>query len=41
MGSHLSVESEPTRGTRIAVEIPLHLPEAIDEELKANTYSGR
>jgi len=41
MGSDLSVESEPARGTRIAVEIPLHLPETIDEELKTNTYSGR
>jgi len=41
MGSHLRVESEPGRGTRIAVEVPLHPPERIDEELKADTYSGR
>jgi signal transduction histidine kinase len=41
MGSHLRVESEPGRGTRIAVEISLNPPEAVDEELKANTYSGR
>ena len=46
MGSHLQVESEPGRGTRIAVEVPLHPregrpAEGIDEELKANTYSGR
>jgi len=43
MGSHLTVESEPGRGTRIAVEISLHPPEAIDidEEPKTNTYSGR
>jgi signal transduction histidine kinase len=41
MGSHLSVESEPGRGTRIAVEIPLGPSEAIDEEPKTNTYSGR
>jgi signal transduction histidine kinase len=41
MGSHLRVESEPGRGTRIAVEVPLHPPEGSDEELKANTYSGR
>jgi signal transduction histidine kinase len=40
MGSHLRVESEPGRGTRIAVEIPLHPQEAIDEELKTNSYSG-
>jgi signal transduction histidine kinase len=41
MGSHLKVESEPGRGTRIAVEVPLRPAEGIDEELKANTYSGR
>ena len=41
MGSYLRVESEPGRGTRIAVEVPLHPPEGSDEELKANTYSGR
>jgi signal transduction histidine kinase len=40
MSSHLRVESQPGRGTRIAVEVPLHAPEGIDEELKANTYSG-
>jgi len=40
MGSHLRVESEPGRGTRIAVEVPIHPPEGIDEELKTNTYSG-
>jgi len=41
MGSHLQVESEPGRGTRITVEVAVQSPEAIDEELKANTYSGR
>jgi signal transduction histidine kinase len=41
MGSHLRVESEPGCGTRIAVEIPLRPSEAIDEEPKTNTYSGR
>jgi len=41
MGSHLKVESDPGRGTCIAVEIPLHPPEVNDEELKTNTYSGR
>ncbi len=46
MGSHLKVESEPGHGTRIAVEVPLlpregHPAEGIDEELKANSYSGR
>ncbi len=41
MGSHLQVESEPGRGTRVIVEVRVHPPEGIDEELKANTYSGR
>jgi signal transduction histidine kinase len=41
MGSQLNIASEPGRGTRVAVEVPLHPPELIDEELKANTYSGR
>lgn len=40
MGSHLRVESQPGRGARIAVEVPLQPAERIDEELKANTYSG-
>lgn len=42
MGSALRIESEPGRGTRIVVEVPLVRPsETIDEELKANTHSGR
>jgi signal transduction histidine kinase len=41
MGSHLRVESEPGRGTRIAVEIPVHRPEVIDDKLKTNTHSSR
>jgi len=46
MGSHLRVESESGHGTRIAVEVPLHPreghpAEGIDEEFKANSYSGR
>jgi two-component system sensor histidine kinase UhpB len=41
MGSQLKVESEPGRGTRITVEVPVHPHEVIDEELKANTYSSR
>jgi signal transduction histidine kinase len=40
MGSQLKVESEPGRGTSIAVEVPVHLREAIDETIKTNTYSG-
>ena len=41
MGSHLKVKSEPGHGTCIAVEVRLHPAEEIDEELKANSYSGR
>jgi signal transduction histidine kinase len=42
MGSRLMVESEPGRGTRVSVQIPArsYSNELIDEELKANTYSG-
>jgi signal transduction histidine kinase len=40
MGSRLHVESEPGQGTRISVEVPIQPPETIDEELKANSYSG-
>jgi signal transduction histidine kinase len=40
MGSQLKVESEPGSGTRVAVEVLVHPPEGIDEELKTNTYSG-
>jgi signal transduction histidine kinase len=41
MGSHLGIASEHGRGTRIAVEVPLQPAEGIDEDLKADTYSGR
>ena len=41
MGSQLRVESQPGRGTRISVEVLIQPAETIDEELKANTYSGR
>ncbi len=41
MGSHLRVQSEPGRGTCIAVEVPLQEPEGVDEEFKANSHSGR
>lgn len=39
MGSQLKIESEPGCGTRIAVEIPVKPGEAIDDELKTDTYS--
>jgi signal transduction histidine kinase len=41
MGSQLKVQSEPGRGTRIDVEVPLFSSEPMDEGVKANTYSGR
>jgi len=40
MGSQLSIQSEPGRGTRIAVEVPFVPRKPSDEELKTNTYSG-
>lgn len=40
MGTYLRVESEPGCGTRIAVQVPIPSPEAMDEELKTNTHSG-
>jgi signal transduction histidine kinase len=40
MGSELKIDSEPGRGTRITVNVPMNSSEAIDAELKANTYSG-
>jgi signal transduction histidine kinase len=40
MGSRLRVDSEPGRGTCVAVDV-LVSQEIIDDELKANTYSGR
>jgi signal transduction histidine kinase len=40
MGSQLQIESAPGRGTRITVDVRVDSSEAIDDELKANTYSG-
>lgn len=40
MGSQLKIESEPACGTRITVEVRVKPSAAIDDELKANTYSG-
>jgi len=40
MGSRLKVQSEPGEGACLSVEVPVHPREVIDEELKANTYSG-
>ncbi len=40
MGSQLTVESELGRGTRVAVEVTVYASAPIDEEFKANTYSG-
>ncbi|HYM79121.1 MAG TPA: sensor histidine kinase [Candidatus Dormibacteraeota bacterium] len=41
MGSHLAVVSAPGCGACISVEVSVHPSEAIDEELKGNSYSGR
>jgi signal transduction histidine kinase len=40
MGSHLNIESDPTRGTTVSVEVRIESQEACDERHKANTYSG-
>ena len=40
MNTELKIDSEPGRGTRISVEVPVNSSEAIDAELKTNTYSG-
>ena len=39
MGSRLKIESKPGMGTRISVDVRVSASEAIDDELKANTYS--
>jgi signal transduction histidine kinase len=40
MGSEMNVESEPGRGTRISLEVPLDSTDPTHAELKTNTYSG-
>ena len=41
MGSELVVDSEPGRGTRISVQVPIVPAVSDDASLKANTYPGR
>jgi len=40
MDSHLNIESQPGRGTRLTVQVPLHFSEKTDEAPKVNSYSG-
>lgn len=40
MGSKIIVESEPGRGTRISLQVPLHSSDPNHAELETNTYSG-
>jgi len=40
MGSKMNVESEPGRGTRISLEVPVDSTDPNHAELKTNTYSG-
>jgi signal transduction histidine kinase len=40
MGSQLEIDSEPGRGTRIAIDVCVNPTVAIDDELKTNSYSG-
>jgi signal transduction histidine kinase len=41
LGSHLHIESEPTRGTLVAVEIDCEQQPISDADPKAHTHSGR
>jgi len=40
MGSHLNVESQLGRGTRISLQVPLDSTDSNHAELKTNSYSG-
>jgi signal transduction histidine kinase len=41
IGGVLQIDSAPTRGTTIAIEVPLRQHQMIDEDLETNTYSRR
>jgi signal transduction histidine kinase len=41
MGSHLEIESQPGKGTKLVVEVPISGSHRVNEESKAQTYSGR
>jgi len=41
MDSWLHVESDPRIGTSVSIEVPINYGQVRDEELKADTYSGR
>jgi signal transduction histidine kinase len=41
MDSWLHVESDPGTGTSVSIEVPINCGHVRDEELKADTYSGR
>jgi signal transduction histidine kinase len=41
MDSWLHVESDPGTGTSVSIEVPINYGHLRDEELKADTYSGR
>jgi signal transduction histidine kinase len=41
MGSRLNIQSDPAKGTTVLIEVRTDLQEALDDERKANTYSGR
>ena len=41
MGCQLSIDSAPTRGTTISVEVAIGSQETLDEQHQADTYSGR
>lgn len=41
MGSRLNIQSDPAKGTTVLIEVRTDLQETLDDEHKANTYSGR
>jgi signal transduction histidine kinase len=41
MGSRLHIQSDPAKGTTVSIEVRPDSQEMLDDEQKANTYSGR
>jgi signal transduction histidine kinase len=41
MGSRLKIQTDPAHGTTISVDVHIEAQDTLDEEHKADTYSGR
>jgi signal transduction histidine kinase len=41
MGTRLNIQSDPAKGTTVSIEVRTDAQETLDDEHKANTYSGR